>query len=60
LRPPAPAEAAAPPQPRLRINRLDVQIINQPAAQPQPVGTRAPDVTQQLERRYLGRADLIV
>jgi hypothetical protein len=60
VRQPAAAGVPVPPEPRLRINRLDVQIINQSPAPPSHARTGAPDPAQLLERRYLGRADLIV
>jgi hypothetical protein len=52
-------EPAAAPQPKLRINRIDIQVINQPQA-PQTSTPPAPDIAQQLERRYLGRTDMIL
>jgi hypothetical protein len=60
LRQPAVAPAAVAPPPRLRINRLDIQVINHvsPPAAPQP--TRAPDVSQLLEKNHLGRVELLL
>lgn len=56
--PVAPAVAASP---RLRINRLEVQVINYtpPRATTTPQ-TQAPDVSQLLEKRHLGRIDLLI
>jgi len=51
--------------PKLTINRLDVQIVNQPPAAPAPVAPAAPAVRpptdnwERLERHLLGRLDLI-
>lgn len=56
---PAQSQAEVPTQPRLRINRLDIQIINMPEASP-PAQTNSPDVSQLLARCYLARADLIL
>jgi|GEM_PF-4754713 len=57
--PPVAPAVAAPP--RLRINRLDIQVVNytppRPTTTPQ---TEAPDVSQLLEKRHLGRIDLLI
>jgi hypothetical protein len=45
------------PQPRLRINQLDIQIINQTPAQ-QPGPPNPPSDSRLLERRYLHRSSL--
>ncbi|HEU4435653.1 MAG TPA: hypothetical protein VFR51_19870 [Pyrinomonadaceae bacterium] len=51
--------------PKLTINRLDVQIVNQPPAAPAPVAPAPPSVPsptdswERLERHLLGRLDLI-
>jgi hypothetical protein len=59
LRSPPETKADVSPPARVRINRLDIQIVNQrPAARPSQ--TSAPDIAQLLERRHLSRADLIV
>lgn len=48
----------APPA-RLRINRLDIQVINH-VPPPPPLPTHAPDVSQLLEKKYLGRVELLL
>lgn len=57
--PPMAAPPAAAPQARLRINRIDIQVVNnmRPAA---PSEARAPDVSQMLEKRHLGRVALLL
>jgi hypothetical protein len=59
LRQPPMAPPAAARQARLRINRIDIQVVNnmRPAA---PSETRAPDVSQMLEKRHLGRVALLL
>jgi|GEM_PF-3802224 len=47
------------PQPRLRINRLEIQIVNQPIATVSS-GTSAADTGQSLERRLIGRTGMIL
>lgn len=58
LRQPPIAPAAVAPPPRLRINRLDIQVINH--VPPPPPPTRAPDVSQLLEKKHLGRVELLL
>ncbi|MGH9932567.1 MAG: hypothetical protein ACREA9_25470, partial [Pyrinomonadaceae bacterium] len=60
LRQPPIARAEVAPPPRLRINRLDIQVINHvsPPAQPPPM--QAPDISQLLEKKHLGRVELLL
>lgn len=60
LRQPPIAPTPVAPAPRLRINRLDIQVINQVPAPPQPPPTQAPDVSQLLEKKHLGRVELLL
>lgn len=58
-----PSITAAPivPPARLQINRLDVQVINQaPAPPPTPPAQVRPDVSQLLEKKHVGRVDLLL
>jgi hypothetical protein len=52
----APAPVVVPPA-RLQINRIDIQVVNQPPAPPPPA--HAPDVSQLLEK-HLGRVELLL
>ena len=47
----------APPA-RLHINRVDIQVINQ--VPPPPPAARVPDVSQLLEKKHLGRVELLL
>lgn len=59
LRQPPTAPAAAAPQARLRINRIDIQVVNN-VRPPVPAETRTSDVGQTLEKRHLGRVELLL
>lgn len=58
FRPPPITQFVANPPARLRINRLDINIVNAFPAPP-PTQTRSSDVSQLLDREHLGRVDLI-
>lgn len=60
LQPRQPSLALSPvPSPaRLHINRVDIQVINQ--APPPPPAARVPDVSQLLEKKHLGRVELLL
>lgn len=60
LQQPSIAPAAVVPPARLQINRLDIQVINQAAAPPPPQPAHAPDVSQLLEKKHLGRVELLL
>ena len=52
----APAPVAPPA--RLHINRVDIQVINQ--VPPSPPAAHVPDVSQLLEKKHLGRVELLL
>jgi hypothetical protein len=58
FRQPSIAPAPVTPPPRLQINRIDIQVVNQ-VPPPPPPPARAPDVSQVLEK-HLGRVELLL
>jgi hypothetical protein len=58
VQPRQPSIAPAPPPARLHINRVDIQVINH--VPPPPPAAHVPDISQLLEKKHLGRVELLL